>query len=405
MTALATFLLALRALRRNKLRSVLTMLGIVIGVGAVVAMVGIGNGAKAQVEAQIATLGQNMVIVFPGSFSSGGVQSGIGSAGTLKLEDAFAIEEEVPDVMAVTPDCRTPAQVSYGNQNWSTFVFGEAPEYFDIRQWGITEGAAFTDQDVRSSNKVALLGKTVARQLFGDESPVGQVIRVKHVLFQIVGVLREKGTSVMGTDQDDLVVVPYTTAMKRLMGSTILRSISVQCATEQSAPAVVAGITALLRQRHRIPNDRDPDFTVRSQQEIAEMATATSRVLRLLLGAIASVSLIVGGIGIMNIMLVSVTERTREIGIRIAIGAHSGDILSQFLIESVTLSSLGGILGILLGLGTSSLLSRFAGWPTLTSPGAIAIAFLFSAGVGVFFGLYPARKAAALDPIDALRYE
>ena len=405
MTLLATFRLALRALQRNKLRSILTMLGIVIGVGAVVAMVGIGNGAKAQVEAQIATLGQNMILVFPGSVSSGGVHSGSGGAGTLKLEDAKAIETEVPDVVAVSPGARTSAQVGYGNQNWSTSVTGESPEYFDIRQWAIVAGSSFNDQDLRSAAKVAVIGQTVVRQLFGDEDPIGQIIRIRNVPFQIVGLLKAKGTSVMGTDQDDIIVVPYTTAMKRLIGSTLVRIISVQCSSEERTTAVVQGITELLRQRHRLGPDRDNDFMVRSQQEIAEMATATSKVLRLLLGAIASVSLIVGGIGIMNIMLVSVTERTREIGIRIAIGAHGSDILRQFLIESVTLSSLGGIIGILLGLTTSSLLSKFAGWPTLTSPDAILVAFLFSAGVGVFFGLYPARKAAALDPIDALRYE
>ncbi len=405
MTPLATFSLALRALQRNKMRSTLTMLGIVIGVGAVVAMVGIGNGAKSQVEAQIATLGQNVILIFPGSFATGGVQSGAGGVGTLKLDDAKAIAAEVPDVLAVSPGTRVSAQLGYGNQNWSSSIAGEGPEYFEIRQWEIISGAGFTDQDVRSAGKVAVIGATVARQLFGEEDPLGQIMRVRNVPFQVVGVLRAKGTSVMGTDQDDVVVVPYTTVMKRLSGMTNLRMISVQCSAEDRTAAVVQGITDLMRQRHRLGPDRENDFMVRSQQEIAEMATATSRVLRVLLGAIASVSLIVGGIGIMNIMLVSVTERTREIGIRIALGAHGADILTQFLIEAVTLSSLGGVIGILLGLGTSTLLSRFAGWPTLTSVDAIVVAFLFSAAVGVFFGLYPAKKAAALDPIDALRYE
>ena len=405
MTPLATLNLALRALQRNKMRSTLTMLGIVIGVGAVVAMVGIGNGAKSQVEAQIATLGQNVILIFPGSVATGGVQSGSGGVGTLKLEDAKAIADEVPDVLAVSPGMRTSSQLGYGNQNWATSVTGESPEYFEIRQWDIVSGAGFTEQDVRSATKVAVIGETVARQLFGEENPVGLIMRVRNVPFQVIGVLRPKGTSVMGTDQDDIVIVPYTTVMKRLSGTTNLRMISVQCSSEDRTTTVVQNITDLLRQRHHLGPDRENDFMVRSQQEIAEMATATSRVLRLLLGAIASVSLIVGGIGIMNIMLVSVTERTREIGIRIALGAHGSDILSQFLIEAVTLSSLGGILGILIGLGTSSLLSRFAGWPTLTSVDAIIVAFLFSAAVGVFFGLYPAKKAAALDPIDALRYE
>jgi putative ABC transport system permease protein len=405
MTALATFNLALRALQRNKLRSLLTMLGIVIGVGAVVAMVGIGNGAKAQVEAQIATLGQNVILIFPGSSFSGGVQSGSGGVGTLKLEDAKAIADEVPGVVAVSPGTRVTSQLGFGNQNWSTSVAGEAPEYFDIRQWEIVGGAGFTEQDVRAAAKVAVIGATVAKQLFGEEEPIGQIMRVRNVPFQVIGVLKPKGTSIMGSDQDDVVVVPYSTVMKRLSGITNLRMISVQCISEERTQAVVSGITDLMRQRHRLGQDRENDFMVRSQQEIAEMATATSKVLRLLLGAIASVSLVVGGIGIMNIMLVSVTERTREIGIRIALGAHGADILKQFLIEAVTLSSLGGLIGILLGLGTSTLLSRFAGWPTLTSINAILIAFLFSAAVGVFFGLYPAKKAAALDPIDALRYE
>jgi len=405
MTALATFNLALRALQRNKLRSLLTMLGIVIGVGAVVAMVGIGNGAKAQVEAQIATLGQNVILIFPGSSFSGGVQSGSGGVGTLKLEDAKAIADEVQGVVAVSPGTRVTSQLGFGNQNWSTSVAGEAPEYFDIRQWEIVGGAGFTEQDVRAAAKVAVIGATVAKQLFGEEEPIGQIMRVRNVPFQVIGVLKPKGTSIMGSDQDDVVVVPYSTVMKRLSGITNLRMISVQCISEERTQAVVSGITDLMRQRHRLGQDRENDFMVRSQQEIAEMATATSKVLRLLLGAIASVSLVVGGIGIMNIMLVSVTERTREIGIRIALGAHGADILQQFLIEAVTLSSLGGLIGILLGLGTSTLLSRFAGWPTLTSINAILIAFLFSAAVGVFFGLYPAKKAAALDPIDALRYE
>jgi putative ABC transport system permease protein len=405
MTPLATFRLALRALQRNTMRSTLTTLGIVIGVGAVVAMVGIGNGAKAQVEAQIATLGQNVIFIFPSSFSSGGVQSGMGGVGTLKLEDAKAIAAEVPDVLAVSPGTRVSAQLSFGNQNWSTSVAGEAPEYFEIRQWELTAGAGFSEQDVRAAAKVAVIGTTVARQLFSEEEPLGQIIRVRHVPFQIIGVLKAKGTSVIGTDQDDVVVVPYTTVMKRLSGATTLRMISVQCANEERTAAVVQAITALLRQRHRLGSARENDFMVRSQQEIAEMATATSRIMRLLLGAIASVSLVVGGIGIMNIMLVSVTERTREIGIRIALGAHGSDILTQFLIEAVTLSSLGGVVGILLGLGTSTALSQIAGWPTLTPIDAIVAAFLFSAGVGVFFGLYPARRAAALDPIEALRYE
>jgi putative ABC transport system permease protein len=405
MRILATLRMALRALRRNKLRSVLTTLGIIIGVGAVIAMVGVGNGAKAQVEAQIASLGQNVILIFAGNFSSGGVHSGWGGAGTLKLTDAQAIQREIPGVVAVSPEVRGGAQVGAGNQNWSTTVLGEAPEYFDIRQWPLVEGTVFTEQDVRSANKVAIIGKTVALQLYGNDDPIGQVMRIKNVPFIIVGILTSKGLSVMGSDQDDIVIVPYTSGMKRIMGTTVLRTINVQGANIDLLPSIQRQISELLRQRHRITQDKDDDFTVRNQQEIADAATATTKVMTLLLGAIASVSLLVGGIGIMNIMLVSVTERTREIGIRMAVGAHGTDILLQFLIEAITLSSLGGIIGIILGLGGAKTLSAVAHWPTLVSVSSVVIAFLFSAAVGVFFGFYPARKASNLDPIDALRYE
>jgi putative ABC transport system permease protein len=397
--------MALRALRRNKMRSVLTTLGIIIGVGAVIAMVGVGNGAKAQVEAQIASLGQNVILIFAGNFNSGGVRSGWGGAGTLTLTDAQAIQREIPGVVAVSPEVRGGAQVGAGNQNWSTTVLGESPEYFDIRQWPLVEGAVFTEQDVRSANKVAIIGKTVATQLYGNDDPIGQVMRIKNVPFIIVGILTSKGLSVMGSDQDDIVIVPYTSGMKRIMGTTVLRTINVQGATINLLPSIQRQISDLLRQRHRITQGKDDDFTVRNQQEIADAATATTKVMTLLLGAIASVSLLVGGIGIMNIMLVSVTERTREIGIRMAVGAHGTDILLQFLIEAITLSSLGGIIGIILGLGGAKTLSAVAHWPTLVSVSSIVIAFLFSAAVGVFFGFYPARKASNLDPIDALRYE
>jgi len=401
----ATGRIALQALRRNKLRSALTALGIIIGVGAVIAMVGIGNGAKAQVEAQIASIGQNVILVFSGSMTRSGVHSGWGGAGTLTVDDAQAIAREVPDAAAVSPEVRTFTQVAAGNQNWSSQVLGESADYFAIRQWSLADGTGFTDQDVRGATKVAVIGRTAARQLFGDESPVGQIVRIKNVPFTIVGLLTAKGLSVMGSDQDDVVVVPYTSGMKRIMGTTTLRAILVQTSDAGSLNLVQQQITALLRQRHRIGPGRDDDFTVRSQQEIADMATATAKVMRVLLGAIASVSLLVGGIGIMNIMLVSVTERTREIGIRMAVGARGRDVLLQFLSEAVTLSSLGGGLGVLLGVGTAKLLSAVAGWPTLISVSSIVIAFLFSAAVGIFFGFYPARKASQLDPIEALRYE
>ncbi|PYK09936.1 MAG: multidrug ABC transporter substrate-binding protein [Verrucomicrobia bacterium] len=400
-----TFNVAYRALRRNKMRSVLTALGIIIGVGAVIAMVGIGNGAKAQVEAQIASLGENVILIFSGSTTSSGIRTGWGGAGTLKIEDAEAIRREVPGVIGVSEEVVSTTQVAAGNQNWFTRIFGESADYFDIRQWPLADGAPFTAQDVRGANKVCVIGRTTATQIYGNENPIGQILRIKNVPFTITGVLTPKGLSPQGVDQDDIVVMPYTSAMKRVIGGTNLRNINVQIGDPGQIAAAQQQIITLLRQRHNIRPGRDDDFTVRTQQEIAEAATATSRVMTVLLGAIAGVSLVVGGIGIMNIMLVSVTERTREIGVRMAVGAHGTDILTQFLIEAVTLSSVGGVIGIICGIGVSALLSIYAHWPTLISIGSIAIAFLFSAAVGVFFGFYPARKAAALDPIEALRYE
>jgi len=401
----STFKIAFRALRRNKLRSVLTALGIIIGVGAVIAMVSIGNGAKAQVEQQIASLGENVILIFSGSVTSSGIRTGWGSAGTLKIEDAEAIRREVSGVIAVSEEVISTRQVSAGNQNWFTRVYGESPEYFDIRQWPLSDGASFIGQDVRSSNKVCVIGRTTASQVFGSEDPIGQVLRIQGVPFLVTGVLTPKGLSPQGTDQDDIVIMPYTSAMKRVIGGSTLRGINIQVASPNDLAPAQQQITELLRQRHNIRAGRDDDFTVRNQQEIAETATATSRIMALLLGAIASVSLIVGGIGIMNIMLVSVTERTREIGVRLAVGAHGRDILTQFLIEAVTLSAIGGAIGILLGLGASRMLSVFAHWPTLISIPSIIAAFFVSAAVGIFFGFYPAREAARLDPIEALRYE
>jgi putative ABC transport system permease protein len=401
----STLNVAFRALRRNKLRSVLTALGIIIGVAAVIAMVGIGNGAKAQVEMQIASLGQNVILIFSGSTTSSGIRTGWGGAGTLKIEDAEAIRREVTGVIAVSEEVRSTSQVAAGNQNWLTQVLGESAEYLDIRQWPLADGAPFTPQDVRSANKVCVIGRTTATQVFGNDDPVGQVLRVKNVPFIVTGVLTPKGLSALGPDQDDVIIMPYTSAMKRVIGGTTLRNINVQVGDARQLPAAQQQIISLLRQRHNIRVGKDDDFTVRGQQEIADMATAQSKTMTLLLGAIAGVSLIVGGIGIMNIMLVSVTERTREIGVRLAVGAHGRDILTQFLIEAVALSSVGGIIGIAAGIGASKILSIYASWPTLISLTSIMVAFLFSAGVGVFFGFYPARKAAALDPIEALRYE
>ncbi len=396
---------AFRALRRNKLRTVLTMLGIIIGVGAVIAMVGIGNGAKAQVQSRIAALGQNVIMVFSGSVNRGGVYSGFGGAGTLTVDDALAMEKEVPGVSAVSPEVRSGAQIMAGNNNWSTSIMGEGVGYLTIRQWDIEDGMMFTDADVRAAAKVCVLGKTTADKLFPEDDPVGKTIRIKNVPMKVLGVLKAKGASMFGSDQDDTVIVPYTTGMKRFAGVTTLRSINVQAATAEQMAEVQNGIAELLRQRHRIQPGRDDDFMMRNQQEIAETMSATTEVMTALLAAIASVSLLVGGIGIMNIMLVSVTERTREIGIRMAVGARGRDILLQFLIEAVALSSTGGLLGILSGVGGAKLITMIKQWPTLVSPNSIIIAFAFSAAVGVFFGFYPARKASQLDPIDALRYE
>jgi len=401
----STVNVAFRALRRNKLRSLLRAPGIIIGVAAVIAMVGIGNGAKAQVEAQIASLGENVILIFSGSTTSSGIRTGWGNAGTLKIEDAEAIRREVPGVIAVNEEIRSTTQVAAGNQNWLTQVLGESADYLDIRQWQLADGASFTPQDVRSANKVCVIGRTTATQVFGNDNPVGQVLRIKNVPFVVTGVLTPKGLSAQGSDQDDVVIMPYTSAMKRVIGGTTLRSINVQVGDARSLPAAQQQIISLLRQRHNIRAGKDDDFTVRGQQEIADMATAQSKTMTVLLGAIAGVSLIVGGIGIMNIMLVSVTERTREIGVRLAVGAHGRDILSQFLIEAVALSSVGGIIGIAFGVGASKVLSVYQNWPTLISLSSIIVSFLFSAAVGIFFGFYPARKAAALDPIEALRYE
>ncbi|MEY2525328.1 MAG: putative transport system permease protein [Verrucomicrobiota bacterium] len=400
-----TFKIAFRALRRNKLRSVLTALGIIIGVGAVIAMVGIGNGAKAQVETQIASLGQNVILIFSGSTTASGIRTGWGGAGTLKIEDAEAIRREVPGVVAVSEEVVSNAQVASGNQNWFTRIYGESAEYLDIRQWPLVDGAPFTPQDVRSANKVCVIGSTTASQIFGGSEAIGQVLRIKNVPFTVTGVLTRKGLSTQGVDQDDVVIMPYTSAMKRVAGGTTLRNINVQVGDAKDLAIAQQQIIDLLRQRHNIRAGRDDDFTVRNQEEIAEAATATADVMTGLLFAIACVSLVVGGIGIMNIMLVSVTERTREIGTRMAVGAHGRDILTQFLIEAVSLSSVGGIIGIIVGVVGSKAISAVKHWPSLISPSSIVIAFLFSAAVGIFFGFYPARKAAALDPIEALRYE
>jgi putative ABC transport system permease protein len=405
MRYLAIIKIAFRALRRNKMRTVLTMLGIIIGVGAVIAMVALGRGAKAQVQARIASLGQNTLMVFSGSINRGGVYSGFGGAGTLTVEDAQAIEKEVPGVVAVSPEVRTGGQIMAGNNNWSTEGRGEDVDYLSIRQWEIAEGTMFTEADVRSAAKVCILGKTTADKLFIGEDPIGQTVRIRNVPMKVLGVLKAKGVSMMGSDQDDTIIMPYTTAMKRFAGVTTLRTINVQAASAEQLTEAQNGITELLRQRHRIQPGRDDDFMIRNPQEFLEAQNAAAETMTALLAGIAGVSLLVGGIGIMNIMLVSVTERTREIGIRMAVGARGRDILLQFLIEAVTLSSIGGLLGIALGVGGAQLLKILKNWATLVSPDSVVLSFIFSAAVGIFFGFYPARKASQLDPIEALRYE
>jgi len=398
----ATTVIALRALRRNKMRSTLTALGIIIGVGAVIAMVSIGNGAKAQVEAQIANLGDNIVTVFPGTGGRGGMSFGRGWGGSLTPEDAQAIRDEVFGILGVSVEVRDRSQVLAGGLNWNTSITGVDIDFFRIRAWPIASGESFHEGDVRSAQKVCVIGQTVADQLFPGEDPVGQTLRIRNLPFRIVGVLSQKGYNYFGSDQDDVVIVPYTSALTRLTRRTTVSSIVIQSGHASLMSTIQSETEALLSQRR---GDREPDFMVRNQQEIAEAATATTKTMTLLLGAIAGVSLLVGGIGIMNIMLVSVTERTREIGIRLAVGAHGRDIMAQFLIEAIILSLMGGILGILLGVGISEFLSRVNQWPTLISTTAITVAFVFSGAVGVFFGFYPARQAARLDPIEALRYE
>ena len=393
---------ALRALRRNALRSVLTALGIIIGVAAVIAMVSIGNGAKSQVEASIASLGRNIITVFPGNFTTGGVRGGFGSASSLTVEDAQAIQREVTGIAALSPEMIDRAQVLANGLNWNTSIRGEDVSYLDIRLWSMSEGDMFTELDVRSANKVCIIGKTVANQLFPDLDPIGQSLRIRNIPFKIMGVLASKGYNYFGQDQDDTVIIPYTSHIKRISRRPNLNTILIQAQSPALMARIQQDVTDLLLQRR---NGREPDFTVRNQQELAEAATATTKTMTVLLGAIAGVSLIVGGIGIMNIMLVSVTERTREIGIRLAVGAHGRDVLTQFLVEAIILSVLGGTLGVLLGVGASQLVSQLNGWPVLVSPTAIFGAVAFSAAIGVFFGFYPARKAAQLDPIEALRYE
>jgi putative ABC transport system permease protein len=397
--------IALRALARNKMRSILTMLGIIIGVGAVIATVGVGQGAQQQVQNNIASMGTNLVFVSAGSVNRGGLRLGGGATKTLTYDDMKAIVQESPAVASAAPGSSASAQVVFDNNNWYTRVNGTEPQYFDIRAWPMASGASFTEDDVRTSADVAVLGETVRQNLFGSADPVGQTVRIGNLPFQVVGVLVPKGQSGMGADQDDAIYVPITTLQKKITGQPWLQYIMVSAVSQPASYAAQNQITALLRDRHRIRPGQDDDFQVRNLADVAQLADQSSQIMTLLLASIASVSLIVGGIGIMNIMLVSVTERTREIGIRIAIGAQEADVLKQFLSEAVVMSLIGGAIGILLGAGSSLGISRVLHWPISISPLAVVAAAVFSTMVGVFFGYYPARKAAQLDPIEALRFE
>jgi len=401
---------ALRALRVNVLRSVLTTLGIIIGVAAVISMVSIGAGAQARVDEVIGSLGSNLIIILNGTTTTGGASLGSGAVPTVTEDDAYAVQNEVPEVLAAAPMIRGPGQVVFGNLNWSTIVYGVTGEYFVAREWWVSEGRIFSPEENRGSAKVALLGRTVVENLFTDPDPVGRIIRINRTPFEVVGVLEDKGQTPMGTDQDDVVFVPLSTARKRLLGQQHLGgrtvgSVMVKARSSELIDQAEQQIRELLRQRHRLRPGQDDDFRIRNLSQILEARAESSRTMTFLLAAVASVSLIVGGIGIMNIMLVSVTERTREIGLRMAVGARSSDILTQFLIEAVALSLLGGLIGIIMGLGGSAAFAAAAQLPLVVGLQSVFLAFGFSALVGVFFGYYPARKASRLDPIEALRYE
>jgi len=396
---------SVRALSRNKLRSFLTTLGIIIGVGAVIAMVSIGEGAKSAVEERFQSMGTNLLFVSPGSRSVQGRHTGFGGFQSLKVEDALAIEEQCDAVLYSSPIVQTRAQVVYANKNWNTSITGANEKFPLIRSWDVEFGSFFDDSMVRSGAKVCVLGSEVKKSLFEDEDAVGKVIRIKKIPFTVLGVMRSKGESGGWMSRDDMIIVPYTTALMRLVRQDFISSIDVKAVSATRTQEAKTQIEDLLRIRHRIAPGAEDDFNVRNMTEMMESATETTKILTILLGSIAGISLLVGGIGIMNIMLVSVTERIREIGIRMSVGARERDILLQFLAEAVTLCLMGGLIGIMVGFVASRLISRFAGWRTVVSPDAIFLAFFFAASVGIFFGFYPARKASKLDPIEALRYE
>jgi len=404
----STLKISLRALRVNKMRSALTMLGVIIGVGAVIAMLAVGTGASRQIEEQIASIGSNLIMVVPGATTAGGVRFGSGTQSTLSLDDAEAIQKECSGVLYVAPVHSGTAQVVYGSQNWSTGITGTTANMLFVRDWQLSAGRPFSEQDIKSAAKVCLIGQTIVDNLFGGINPIGQVIRIKNLPFTVIGLLEAKGQDFGGHDQDDAVYVPITTSQKKLFGTSfpgMVRMIMVTAKSAEALETAQSQINELLRQRHHIGPKQENDFTVRNLTQMLQVAEESTKVMTILLGAIASVSLLVGGIGIMNIMLVSVTERTREIGIRMAIGAKAWDIRLQFIIEALTLSFIGGIIGIIAGMSTAEILSSLAGWSVTVTPFSILLAFVFSGLVGIFFGFYPAYKASLLDPIDALRYE
>ena len=408
MHGVRTCRVALRALARNKMRSFLTALGIIIGVGAVIAMVSIGEGAKRGIESRFAAMGTNLLFVSPGSQNARGVHGGWGSVQTLKEEDAAAIGLECPAVMYISPSVSARAQTVYGNKNWNTSISGTGARYPEVRNWDVEFGAYFDDNMVKSAAKVCILGADVKTNLFEDEDPVGKVIRIKKIPFKVLGVLKKRGESGGFGSRDDMIAIPYTTAMRRLQGIDYIQSVDVRAVSSSQMAEAQAQIEELLRVRHRIAPGAEDDFTVRNMSEIAESAAEATQMMTVLLGSIAGISLLVGGIGIMNIMPVSVTERIREIGLRMAVGAREKDILLQFLTEAIVLSLMGGLIGIGFGVGASKLIKKikmFASFNTVVSIESVLMAFLFAATIGIFFGFYPARKASRLDPIEALRYE
>lgn len=405
MNILSNIKVAFKSLNKNKLRSFLTMLGVVIGIGAVLTMIAIGNGAKAALKDQFNSLGSNLLYVIAGSTMRAGVMGGMQSITTLTDGDAQAIQKECPAVKLSSPSIRTQSQVVYGNKNWSTMMVGGNTNYPIIRNWPLQWGNFFTERDAKTASKVAVLGKLVAEKLFEEELPIGKIIRIEKIPFKVVGILTEKGQSSMGFDQDDIVIVPYTTLQKRIMGINYVTTIMVSAVSEDRMEEALGQITSLLRRKHRLAPGQEDDFMIRNMADISRTATSSLNIMALLLGSIATISLIVGGIGIMNIMLVSVTERTREIGIRMAVGAKERDILFQFLVEALTICIIGGLLGLALGYSASKLFSFILHWSTVVTPSSVVISIIFALSVGILFGYWPARRASKMNPIDALRYE